>query len=155
MGGFHGDVTFDRSGQKGKEEDQILLYCTGGIRCEKASAYLKHNGFKDVNQLHGGIIVYARQLEQDKVLINKYVGKNFVFDHRRSEAVSDEIIANCHQCGEKCDTHINCANEACHLLFIQCEKCAKEFNNCCSEECYKINSLSLEDQKKITKREKE
>ena len=138
---------------KHKKSKNIVMYCTGGIRCEKASAFLKHKGYEKVYQLDGGIIEYARQVVQEKIN-NKFLGKNFVFDHRRSEAVSDEIIANCHQCGEKCDTHINCANEACHLLFIQCEKCAKEFNNCCSEECYKINSLSLEDQKKLRKGKK-
>jgi UPF0176 protein len=138
---------------KHKKSKNIVMYCTGGIRCEKASAFLKHKGYEKVYQLDGGIIEYARQVDLEKIN-NKFLGKNFVFDHRRSEAVSDEIIANCHQCGEKCDTHINCANEACHLLFIQCEKCAKEFNNCCSEECYKINSLSLEDQKKLRKGKK-
>ena len=138
---------------KHKKSKNIVMYCTGGIRCEKASAFLKHKGYEKVYQLDGGIIEYARQVDQEKIN-NKFLGKNFVFDHRRSEAVSDEIIANCHQCGEKCDTHINCANEACHLLFIQCEKCAKEFNTCCSEECYKINSLSLEDQKKLRKGKK-
>ena len=138
---------------KHKKSKNIVMYCTGGIRCEKASAFLKHKGYEKVYQLDGGIIEYARQVDQEKIN-NKFLGKNFVFDHRRSEAVSEEIIANCHQCGEKCDTHINCANEACHLLFIQCEKCAKEFNNCCSEECYKINSLSLEDQKKLRKGKK-
>ena len=138
---------------KHKKSKNIVMYCTGGIRCEKASAFLKHKGYEKVYQLDGGIIEYARQVDQEKIN-NKFLGKNFVFDHRRSEAVSDEIIANCHQCDEKCDTHINCANEACHLLFIQCEKCAKEFNNCCSEECYKINSLSLEDQKKLRKGKK-
>jgi UPF0176 protein len=138
---------------KHKKSKNIVMYCTGGIRCEKASAFLKHKGYEKVYQLDGGIIEYARQVDQEKIN-NKFLGKNFVFDHRRSEAVSDAIIANCHQCGEKCDTHINCANEACHLLFIQCEKCAKEFNNCCSEECYKINSLSLEDQKKLRKGKK-
>jgi len=138
---------------KHKKSKNIVMYCTGGIRCEKASAFLKHKGYEKVYKLDGGIIEYARQVDQEKIN-NKFLGKNFVFDHRRSEAVSDEIIANCHQCGEKCDTHINCANEACHLLFIQCEKCAKEFNNCCSEECYKINSLSLEDQKKLRKGKK-
>ena len=64
---------------KGKEDEKVLLYCTGGIRCEKTSAYLKHHGFNDVNQLHGGIIDYARQIEEEK-LPNKFKGKNFVFD---------------------------------------------------------------------------
>ena len=96
---------------KHKKSKNIVMYCTGGIRCEKASAFLKHKGYEKVYQLDGGIIEYARQVDQEKIN-NKFLGKNFVFDHRRSEAVSDEIIANCHQCGEKCDTHINCANEA-------------------------------------------
>ena len=139
--------------EKHKKSKNIVMYCTGGIRCEKASAFLKHKGYEKVYQLDGGIIEYARQVEQEKIN-NKFVGKNFVFDHRRSETVSEKIIANCHQCGEKCDTHINCENEACHLLFIQCEKCAKEYNNCCSEECYNVNSLSIEDQKKLRKGKK-
>ena len=139
--------------EKHKKSKNIVMYCTGGIRCEKASAFLKHKGYEKVYQLNGGIIEYARQVYQHKIN-NKFIGKNFVFDHRRSETVSEKIIANCHQCGEKCDTHINCENEACHLLFIQCEKCAKEYNNCCSEECYNVNSLSVEDQKKLRKGKK-
>ena len=139
--------------EKYKKSENIVMYCTGGIRCEKASAFLKHKGYEKVYQLNGGIIEYARQVDQHKIN-NKFIGKNFVFDHRRSETVSEKIIANCHQCGKKCDTHINCENEACHLLFIQCEKCAKEYNNCCSEECYNVNSLSIEDQKKLRKGKK-
>ncbi|MDC1337048.1 rhodanese-related sulfurtransferase [Flavobacteriaceae bacterium] len=139
--------------EKHKKSKNLVMYCTGGIRCEKASAFLKHKGYEKVYQLNGGIIEYARQVDQHKIN-NKFIGKNFVFDHRRSETVSEKIIANCHQCGEKCDTHINCENEACHLLFIQCEKCAKEYNNCCSEECYNVNSLSIEDQKKLRKGKK-
>ena len=139
--------------EKHKKSKNIVMYCTGGIRCEKASAFLKHKGYEKVYQLNGGIIEYARQVDQHKIN-NKFIGKNFVFDHRRSETVSEKIIANCHQCGEKCDTHINCENEACHLLFIQCEKCAKEYNSCCSEECYNVNSLSIEDQKKLRKGKK-
>tara|TARA_B100000768_G_scaffold61221_1_gene59303 strand:- start:93 stop:1004 length:912 start_codon:yes stop_codon:yes gene_type:complete len=115
----------ERKFEEHKKSKNIVMYCTGGIRCEKASAFLKHKGYKKVYQLEGGIIEYARQVDQEKIK-NRFLGKNFVFDHRRSESVSNEIIANCHQCGEKCDTHINCENEACHLLFIQCEICAKK-----------------------------
>ncbi len=131
-----------------KEDKKLVMYCTGGIRCEKASAYFKHKGFKNVFQLEGGIIEYARQVEDQK-LDNKFKGKNFVFDHRRGERISDDVIANCHQCGEPCDEHVNCANEACHLLFIQCEKCAKAHDNCCSAECAEINALPYEEQKKL------
>ncbi|WP_396597736.1 rhodanese-related sulfurtransferase [Dokdonia sp. R86516] len=131
-----------------KEDKKLVMYCTGGIRCEKASAYFKHKGFKNVFQLEGGIIEYARQVEAEK-LDNKFKGKNFVFDHRRGERISDDVISNCHQCGTPCDEHVNCANEACHLLFIQCEECAKENENCCSTECAEINALPYEEQKKL------
>ena len=129
-----------------KGDKNLLMYCTGGIRCEKASAYYKHKGFKRVYQLEGGIIEYARQVQNLK-LENKFLGKNFVFDHRRGERISDDVISNCHQCGKPCDTHVNCANEACHLLFIQCEECAAKMNGCCSEECKEIAALPYEEQK--------
>ena len=131
-----------------KEDKKLVMYCTGGIRCEKASAYFKHKGFKNVFQLEGGIIEYARQVEAQD-LENKFRGKNFVFDHRRGERISDEVIAHCHQCGASCDTHVNCANEACHLLFIQCENCAAQMENCCSDECVEIIHLPYEEQKAL------
>jgi UPF0176 protein len=140
----------EKSLNKHKESKNIVMYCTGGIRCEKASAFLKHKGFKNVFQLEGGIIEYTRQVKE-KGIKNKYLGKNFVFDHRRSESISSEIISDCHQCGEKCDDHVNCANEACHLLFIQCEKCSKLYDNCCSPKCKEIHSLPLKKQKKLRK----
>ena len=133
-----------------QEDKNLLMYCTGGIRCEKASAYFKHKGFKNVFQMKGGIIEYAREV-QDQGLENKFIGKNFVFDHRLGERISDDIIAHCHQCGKPCDTHTNCANDACHLLFIQCEECAAKMDGCCSEECKHIHSLPLEEQKKLRK----
>ncbi len=133
-----------------KEDKKLVMYCTGGIRCEKASAYYKHKGFKQVYQLEGGIIEYARQVQQLK-LENKFKGKNFVFDHRRSERISEDVISHCHQCGEPCDTHVNCANEACHLLFIQCESCAEKMDQCCSDNCKEINALPYEEQKKLRK----
>ena len=131
-----------------KKDQKILLYCTGGIRCEKASAFLKHHGFKDVNQLHGGIIEYARQVKA-KGLESKFKGKNFVFDERMGERITDEIISRCYQCGTLCDSHYNCGNDGCHLLFIQCETCREKFEKCCSVECQKIIHLPIEEQKKI------
>ncbi|MBT8271548.1 MAG: hypothetical protein KJO25_05835, partial [Bacteroidia bacterium] len=125
-------------------------YCTGGIRCEKASAYFKHKGFKNVFQLEGGIIEYARQVKSQE-LENKFVGKNFVFDDRRAEKIGEEIIAQCHQCGKPCDTHTNCANDACHLLFIQCDDCKAELNGCCSTNCKEIHALPYEEQKALRK----
>lgn len=136
--------------QEHKEDKNLVMYCTGGIRCEKASAYFKHKGFKKVYQLEGGIIEYTRQV-QNQELENKFVGKNFVFDDRRAEKISEEVIAQCHQCGEPFDIHTNCANDACHLLFIQCEKCKKEMKGCCSTACKEINSLPYEEQKELRK----
>ena len=131
-----------------KEDKNLVMYCTGGIRCEKASAYYKHKGFKKVFQLEGGIIEYTRQVNE-KGLENKFLGKNFVFDQRRSERISDDIISKCHQCGKPCDTHVNCANEACHLLFIQCDECSEKMENCCSTECKDIIHLPYEEQKRL------
>ncbi|MCM4172196.1 rhodanese domain-containing protein [Arenibacter sp. TNZ] len=133
-----------------KEDKKLVMYCTGGIRCEKASAYYKHKGFKNVYQLEGGIIEYTRQVNNLN-LENKFLGKNFVFDHRRGERITDDVIAHCHQCGNPCDNHVNCANEACHLLFIQCEACAETMNQCCSVECKEIHELPFEDQKRLRK----
>lgn len=125
---------------KDKKDRNVIMYCTGGIRCEKASAYLKHRGFENVYHLEGGIIHYANTIKE-KNLPNKFLGKNFVFDQRLGERVGDEIISRCHQCGAPCDTHVNCANEGCHLLFIQCAACAEKYNRCCSVECRTINAL--------------
>ena len=133
-----------------KEDKNLVMYCTGGIRCEKASAYYKHKGFKNVYQLEGGIIHYMRQVK-DEGLENKFLGQNFVFDQRRAERISDDVIANCHQCGAPFDLHTNCANEACHLLFIQCPKCQEKMNNCCSDECKDIAALPFEEQKNLRK----
>lgn len=135
---------------KGNEDKNIVMYCTGGIRCEKASAWFKHRGFKNVHQLEGGIIKYANECKE-KGLDNKFIGKNFVFDERRGERISDDIISSCHQCGAPCDTHTNCANEACHLLFIQCDSCKEKFENCCSNECTDIIHLPEEERKALRK----
>jgi UPF0176 protein len=136
-----------------KEDKKLVMYCTGGIRCEKASAYYKHKGFKNVYQLEGGIIEYARQVKE-KQLPNKFIGKNFVFDERLNEKISDEVIAKCHQCGKACDEHKNCANDACHLLFIQCEECAERMNHCCSRECKDLIALPIEEQRRRRKGKK-
>ena len=133
-----------------KKDKNIVMYCTGGIRCEKASAWLKHKGFQNVFQLNGGIIEYARQVNEHG-LENKFIGKNFVFDERLGERISNDIISVCHQCGKPCDTHTNCKNDGCHLLFIQCEDCAEKLNGCCSEACKEIIALPVEAQKQIRK----
>ena len=118
---------------------------------KKASAYFKHQGFEDVNQLNGGIIHYKEQIDSEG-LENKYIGKNFVFDDRMGERISDDVIAKCHQCGAPCDSHTNCANDACHVLFIQCDSCKAKYNNCCSNECSEIALLPIEEQRRLRKR---
>ena len=131
---------------KDKSVRTIIMYCTGGIRCEKASAYMVHEGFKNVFHLEGGIINYVNNVKEKK-LKNKFHGKNFVFDQRLGERITDEIIAHCHQCGKEADTHVNCVNDACHLLFIQCDACNQKYEGCCSKECQETIHLSLEEQK--------
>ena len=134
-----------------KEKDKnIIMYCTGGIRCEKASAYMLHRGFKNVFHLEGGIIHYSNEVKSQS-LDNKFHGKNFVFDNRLGERITDEIIATCHQCETLADDHTNCKNEACHLLFIQCEKCAEQYQGCCSQACTDTINLPEEVQKELRK----
>lgn len=135
---------------KDQKDKNLVMYCTGGIRCEKASAWMKHQGFKNVFQLDGGIIEYARQVKEQG-LENKFMGKNFVFDERLGERISEDIIASCHQCGKPCDDHTNCKNDGCHLLFIQCKECSDKYDNCCSDECKEIIALPAEKQKEIRK----
>jgi UPF0176 protein len=131
-----------------QKDKKLLMYCTGGIRCEKASAWMKHLGFKNVFQLEGGIIKYAQEVKE-KGLENKFIGKNFVFDERLGERITDDIIAVCHQCGKPCDDHTNCKNDGCHLLFIQCAECAEKFNGCCSSECKEVIVLPVDKQKQL------
>jgi UPF0176 protein len=130
---------------------KIALYCTGGIRCEKASAWLKHNGYENVKHLKGGIIDYAHQVEQQG-LPNKFKGKNFVFDERLSEAVGDEIIATCHLCHQtKSDTHYHCPNQICFTLFIGCDDCIQKKAGYCSRKCQVVDKLPVK-QKKLLAR---
>lgn len=135
---------------KDNKDKNIIMYCTGGIRCEKASAYMLHHGFEHVYHLEGGIINYARQAKAAG-LETKFIGKNFVFDDRLGERITEDIIAKCHQCGKPADTHTNCKNDGCHLLFIQCEECAKQYNGCCTVECQEIYNLPVEEQAVLRK----
>ena len=133
---------------KDEKDKQFLLYCTGGIRCEKASAFLIHNGFENVAQLHGGIIEYAQQIKKLEEP-SKFYGKNFVFDERLGESIDGQIISHCHQCGKPADTHTNCANNYCHLLFIQCAECKTQYEGCCCDNCKDTNRLPLEQRKEL------
>ena len=131
-----------------QKDAPVIMYCTGGIRCEKASAYMQYNGYSDVYQLEGGIIEYTRRC-RELGLPNKFIGKNFVFDDRLGERISDDIIAHCHQCGKPADTHTNCANLACHLLFIQCAECAETLEGCCTIECQTTIHLPQDEQESL------
>lgn len=135
---------------KGQEDKKVIMYCTGGIRCEKASAYFKYKGFKDVNHLHGGIIQYAKEIKEQG-LESKFRGMNFVFDERIGEKITEDVISNCHQCGKPCNTHVNCKNDDCHLLFIQCDECATKMEGCCTPACQNIIHLPIEEQRKLRK----
>lgn len=131
---------------KGNEDKNIIMYCTGGIRCEKASAYMLHNGFKNVFHVEGGIIEYTRKAKEENLPL-KFRGKNFVFDERLGERITADVLAQCHICGTPCDTHTNCKNDGCHLLFIQCDACAAKYEGCCSEECKEEKNMPEDQQR--------
>jgi UPF0176 protein len=135
---------------KGQEDKKIIMYCTGGIRCEKASAYLKHKGFKDVHHLRGGIIQYAQEI-REKNMESRFRGVNFVFDERIGERITSDVLSTCHQCGSPCDVHVNCKNDDCHLLFIQCKNCSEKMSGCCTPECMRIAALPVEEQRALRK----
>ncbi|NJK94826.1 MAG: rhodanese-related sulfurtransferase [Bacteroidales bacterium] len=136
------------------KDKKIMLYCTGGIRCEKASAFLRHVGFNNVNQLYGGIIEYAYVIRHLN-LPSKFVGRNFVFDRRLGEDITGSVISHCHQCGQPANTHVNCDNPDCHLLFIQCESCSIKYSKCCSEECRNIACLPENERRLLRKTKQE
>jgi UPF0176 protein len=126
---------------KEHKDKKIALYCTGGIRCEKASAWLKHNGFENVRHLRGGIIDYKHQVETEN-LPNRFRGKNFVFDERLGEKIGDEVISSCHLCSKvKSDAHYHCPNQVCHVLFIGCDSCVETGAGYCSLWCRLFDRL--------------
>ncbi len=147
---FKEELPMVKESLAGKEKKKVLLYCTGGIRCEKASSYLKHHGFQNVYQLHGGIIDYKHQIEREG-LPSKFLGKNFVFDERLGERITDDVLAKCYQCDRICDDYTNCANVECNMLFIQCPPCKEDLAGCCSEECQTVASLPEAEQMKRRK----
>ena len=149
---FREELPFVADLLAGDKDKNIVMYCTGGIRCEKASAYMRYRGFKNVFQLEGGIIEYTRQAKAQG-LRNKFIGKNFVFDERLGERISDTVIAHCHQCGAPCDEHTNCANEHCHILFIQCPQCRAKYEGCCCDKCRDFNRLPADERKQRGKSE--
>ncbi|HVY01459.1 MAG TPA: rhodanese-related sulfurtransferase [Candidatus Nanoarchaeia archaeon] len=123
---------------KDKKDKKIVMYCTGGIRCEKASAYMKEQGFKDVSQLKGGILTFGKEFP-DTV----WEGTCFVFDRRLVSSVNKESkpITNCETCGALCDLCRNCSNAACDKMFVQCMDCKHKLIGCCSNECFQKHKL--------------
>ncbi|KAJ1981248.1 hypothetical protein H4R35_000804 [Dimargaris xerosporica] len=111
---------------------EILMYCTGGIRCTKAGAYLKAKGYKQVSVLKGGVTAYGHYIAKHQHP-SHFLGKNFTFDQRRGERITSDVVGQCHQCGTKCDVYTNCGNPSCHLLFIQCPQCAAHHHGTCGQ----------------------
>jgi UPF0176 protein len=115
------------------KDKKVITYCTGGIKCEKASALLLHEGFKDVYQLHGGIVKYGKEAAgQD------FEGKCYVFDNRIAidvNSVNPVVISTCYNCGTHTTKMINCANPECNEHFTQCDGCGDVLEGCCSTEC--------------------
>ena len=115
------------------KDKKVVTYCTGGIKCEKASAYLLEKGFKNVYQLHGGIIKYGLETGG-----KDFEGKCYVFDNRVASdvnKVNPTVISTCHICGDQCDRMVNCANPECNKHVPICESCAEKMEGACSEEC--------------------
>ncbi|NGP43981.1 rhodanese-related sulfurtransferase [Bacillaceae bacterium SIJ1] len=118
-----------------QKDKKILTYCTGGIRCEKFTGFLIDEGFKDVNQLHGGIVTYGKD---EKVQGELYDGKCFVFDERMSVPVNqkeDVVVGKCYHCGKAEDRYVNCANPECNRLYVCCEECEPKYRRSCSDDC--------------------
>lgn len=112
---------------------KVLTYCTGGIKCEKASAFLLEQGFEDVYQLHGGIIKYGMEAGGED-----FEGKCYVFDNRigvQVNTVNPTVISTCHVCGTNSDRMVNCANSTCNAHLAICENCGWEMDGACSTEC--------------------
>lgn len=113
------------------KDKKVLMYCTGGVRCELATAYLKTKGVaQEVYQIKGGIHCYV-----EKYPDGFFRGKNYVFDGRVTVKVNDDILGTCDNCGVACDEYTNCFNAECNRHYISCKKCLKDLNNTCSPEC--------------------
>ncbi|PKC05065.1 hypothetical protein RhiirA5_486501 [Rhizophagus irregularis] len=124
---------------EGKQNEKIYMYCTGGIRCSKAGAILLSNGFKSVYMLKGGITAYGRFIMENPSIISLYKGRNFTFDKRLGEPITDDIVSQCHSCGKPCGAYTNCRNKTCNLLFIQCEECKIRLKRTCGTDfCFQL-----------------
>ncbi|MFW0871221.1 MAG: rhodanese-related sulfurtransferase [Patescibacteria group bacterium] len=134
-----------------KKDTKIALYCTGGIRCEKASAWMKHQGFRNVRHIKGGIISYRHQVEEEGIE-NKFRGTNFVFDERLGERIGEEPVSYCHLCNkQKTDQYYHCGYVPCHALHLACDKCHGAKHGYCSSRCRVLNSLPSKINKRIAR----
>ena len=116
------------------KDKKVVMYCTGGVRCEKATAFVKEQGVKDVYQLNQGIIQFGIEFPE-----SVWEGKCFVFDKRMHSPMNSdgEVVSNCFICGKVCDFLRNCKNEKCDRFHISCIECQEYMNKCCSVECRK------------------
>jgi UPF0176 protein len=129
----------DLKNEKDPKKTRVMMYCTGGIRCEYYSALMKQEGFENVYQLNGGVIQYGMDQGQ-----SHWRGKLFVFDDRLVVPIAknaDEVISSCSYCNAQVDSYYNCANMDCNKLFISCSKCIEEHKGCCCSSCQEKGAL--------------
>ena len=116
------------------KDKQVLMYCTGGIRCERATTYLKSKGIaKEVYQIEGGIHRYVEKFPD-----GFFRGKNYVFDNRVTVRINDDILGKCYICDKSNDDFTNCMNALCNLHYICCTECKVHYEGTCSRECQKL-----------------
>lgn len=116
------------------KDKEVLMFCTGGIRCERASAYLKEKGIaQEVYQIEGGIQRYTEQFPD-----GYFRGKNYVFDGRISVRINNDVLGSCSLCSTPCDDYNNCLNATCNEHHISCASCRIEYNTCCSTQCKEL-----------------
>lgn len=113
---------------------KVLMHCTGGVRCERATAYLQQKGVaKEIYQIEGGIQRYIEAYPD-----GHFRGSNYVFDGRIAERINEDILSECDLCAIPCDTYTNCVNVECNAQFLACPTCVVQFEECCSQKCYDL-----------------
>jgi len=121
------------------KDKKVLMFCTGGVRCERATAYLKEKDVaQEVYQIEGGIERYVKKFPD-----GFFRGKNYVFDGRVSVRINNDILANCELCSVACDDYNNCMNASCNKQFIACTPCAQKYNGTCCTKCMELVEQKL------------
>lgn len=162
------EILDDYKTNHGSPPSHVMMYCTGGIRCEKVGAYLKqYQGIDHIDKLQGGIVHYQRFIKNHPSPINSlFKGKNFVFDQRcvtedstGDQTLTDDVLGKCFQCGAPCNVHINCHNLMCHGLILQCAQCNDQWLGTCSEACRDqvviMDKMTIEEQRLYRKKHAE